>query len=331
VASLGLQATMDRASGISALAHQTMARAERSSNDARIGVVVAAAWDAAFAGDLARTRALCDPLRPNMLGASDLALSMSTIGALSLVDMYSGEFDRSRAVLEELARVVDDFGGAPAFVPPFLTSTLAMVDLLEGSMSVARERAERAVALAREARNPTSLALALYTLGWATMQSDPERALGLFDEAIALVRAGATDMVLVHCLARAAALRAERDDPEAIANLTEALTYATEIGSQITMMTVLDYSVDVLAFLGYSEPAAVAAGSVGDGARFVLNPVEGPEEQRRARSRARAHAALGDDAYARAFERGRAMSEDEVRTFLSETLAVLQHPEVARD
>src|SRR5262249_13884621 len=121
------------------------------------------------------------------------------------------------------------------------------------------------------------------------------------------------------------ALRAERGEHAAIADLAEGLTYADEIASYITMVSVLDYAVPALAFLGHGEQAAVVAGSLGDDAPFTLNPTAGPESGRRARARTQARALLGDDAYAVAFERGRAMTRDEVVAWLRATLAQLQY------
>src|SRR5262249_30384018 len=115
----------------------------------------------------------------------------------------------------------------------------------------------------------------------------------------------------------------------AIDELAEAVTYAHVIGSQITMTVVLDYAIDVLAYLGHAEAAAVLAGAVGDNAVFAANPAEGPEEDRRRRAPAHARASIGDDAYELAVERGMAMTADEVRTWLLDTIGEVQSREVA--
>ena len=321
IAPLALQSTLDRSSGISAWAHDALGRAERSSPERRAAIRGAASWAAFSAGDYDRACALCEELGPERLAVFDLSSVTAAVGVVCVVEMYTGRFDRARELLERYGQQIEDADNIPAFARVFVSAPWAMVDIIEGDLPGARERAHHAVSIAREGRNPSALALSLYTLGWATMDVDPDRSLALFDEAIDLVRAGAADMVLAHSLARAAALRAERGEVGSIAQVHEALVFAREIGSRPTLMVVLDYAVDVLAALGHAEAAAVVAGYLGGSDQSLLYPVEGPERERRQRSRDRARAALGDEGYERAAERGAAMNEEELAGYLTDVLA----------
>jgi predicted ATPase/class 3 adenylate cyclase len=327
IAPLTLQATLDRSSGVAAWARDALERAERSSPERRAAIRAAASWDAFSAGDYERARNLCQPFGGDGNRALELSPLTVNVGVLCVIEMYTGRFDRAREVLEQYGQQIEGAENVPPFARVVVDSTWAMIDILEGHLEPARERSERAVDVAREQRNPSALALALYTLGWACMDVDADDALTLFDEAVDLVRLGATDMVLAHSLARAAALRADRGDPAAITQVYEALTFAREIGSRPTLMTVLDYAVDVLAALGRTEGAAVVAGYLADSDQSLLYRVEGTEDERRQRSRERARSALGDERYELAAKRGAKLREEELVRFLADVLETLRAEE----
>jgi hypothetical protein len=325
IAPLTLQATLDRSAGVAVWARDALGRAERSSPERRAAIRAAAAWDAFSAGDYERARELCEPFGADGLQTLGLSALTVNIGVLCVIEMYTGRFDQARNLLARFARQIEDEDAqnVPAYARAFWNSPWAMVDIIEGDLPAARDRAEQAVSIAREQRNPSALALSLYTLGWATMDIDPHRSLALFDEAIDLVHAGATDMVLAHSLARAATLRADRGEPASITQVHEALTFAREIGARPTLMVVFDYAVDVLAGLGHAEAAAVVAGYLAESDQSLLYPVEGTERERRRRSRDRARVALGDEEYERAAARGATMSEETLTESLSVVLATL--------
>src|SRR5262249_18463500 len=134
-----------------------------------------------------------------------------------------------------------------------------------------------ALEIAQARGSPSGLALAHYAHGWALMYDDPDTALESFAESVAIVRTGASDMVLAHSLARGAAIRASTGDIHALKELRDALTFALEVGSLITWMTVLDYAIRITAALGQPRLGATIIGFVEGGTNISLNPVEGQE------------------------------------------------------
>jgi len=318
VGALAAQAMMDRTSGIAAWAKRVRERAERSTPDRKVAVLGAAAWDAVMAGDYARARELGEAAARVSLPSWTIEGGMGPVAALSLAAMYSGDYDEARGVIDAYGSRVTNGVEVERLTmwAVILETTRAMVDILAGRLEDARVAAEAAVANARVSASPSALALAVYALGWASMHTDANRALANFDEAVSLVRAGATDMLLAHSLARSATLRAERGDPEAVDSMAEAVTFAHDIASRITMMATLDYSIDVLTAFGRGEAAAIIDGALASGRIVVLNPVEGPELERRRLWRARARDQVGDRAYDEGLVRGGSMSYDELIAYL---------------
>ncbi|HXY92986.1 MAG TPA: adenylate/guanylate cyclase domain-containing protein [Acidimicrobiia bacterium] len=318
VGALAAQATLDRVSGLAAWAERTRERAERSTPERRVAVIGAAAWDAVMAGDYTRARALGESAADVDIPVWGTEMGLGPVGALALAAMYSGEYDEARRLLDTYAPKISTGTATdrPTLWSVTLATTRVIVDVLEGRLSDARAASETALMSARRSQSPSALALALYTRGWALMYSDPDGALASFAESVALVHAGATDMLLAHCLARAAALRGERSDPEAVRSIAEAVAFAHDVGSRITLMGVLDYSVDVLVAFARAEAAAIVDGALVAGRIVALNPVEGPELERRERSRARGRDELGSAEYDEAFARGAAMEYDELLAYL---------------
>jgi hypothetical protein len=140
-----------------------------------------------------------------------------------------------------------------------------------------------AVEVARRVRNPGVSANACYAAAAAIWRDEPQAALALIEDSLALTRAGAFDPGLGFSLALAAVIRARNGDlPGA------------------------------LAALGEAGPAAVLAGAVS--AHFQPSISSVPEEERIAIDEAQALArdALGETAYSAALGRGAAMDDDQV-------------------
>jgi tetratricopeptide (TPR) repeat protein len=301
VAALFVQATQDRASGISTWANRVLPRSETARPDLRVAVLGAASWDAIFRLDYDRARELGH-------AAMDLARAHGTdiaaaAGGTVLGAMYSGRFDEALEIAQEAlvpSSNAPDLDGNSAM----LGDIRAQIDILRGDMENARREAETALHLARRSQNPSTIALASYVCGWAVMHDEPAAALAAFDESIELVRRGATDMLYAHVLVRAASLRAASGDQSALADLREAIAHAHDVGSLVTMMTVVDYGIRVLASLEHSTLGAVLAGFLDEGHVIVLNPVDGPERLAREQARAKLAADLGPHEYAAARARG---------------------------
>jgi hypothetical protein len=156
------------------------------------------------------------------------------------------------------------------------------------------------------------LATASLAAAEAIWHSEPQAALLLIEECLALTRAGAHNL-LGHALMLAAVIRARTGDlPAALAALQEATLQHHADGARAALGDTLRVAAGMLARLGEAGPAAVLSGALAAVSPGTLAAI--PESQRRAidRSQARARDALGEAAYDAAVGRGAAMDEDEV-------------------
>ena len=312
VSALASQATLDRTAGISAWAQRCLARASRSTPERQARVVSAAAWDATVRGSYERARELMDAAIGDGLLALEGEAGFAGRGALTVAALYSGEFDEARRLVGEVRAGLERAGRtSDPFEWIVNETTAAMVEGLEGDVESGRVIAEGALVRAQGTESPTLLGLALYVLGWTTMYTDPDRALRLFDEVIAIGRSGAAEMTYAHALARAAEIRAGREPARALREMAEAMKFSHDTASGISMMAVLDYLVSVMATQGSAENAAIVTGFLTSGT-FTLNPVGGPELERRERAHAHARELLGDVAYEAAVARGASLSYEEL-------------------
>ncbi len=201
------------------------------------------------------------------------------------------------------------------------TATLAMSYLLQGEPELACEQSRKALAIARHGGSPSASGLAEYVYGWTTMYADPEVALAAFDESVRLARAGANDVYLAHSMVRAAVLRAPTDPARARRDLAEAVASASEVGSLVTSMSVLDYGIGVTAIAGPAEAGAAMIGFVERGDSISLNPVAGEEAVARREAIEQIGTRLGEAQFVLMTARGAQMSYEELTEWLATALA----------
>jgi predicted ATPase/class 3 adenylate cyclase len=318
VAALSLQAVMDRSAGLSAWAERALAAADDTRPELRAGVLGAAAWDATRRTDYERACSLADEAM-GLVATDDplhwLSTTSAARNAKSVACLYSGRLDEA----ERLARE-GNIASADLQLPAFMFGSLVIVPvgvaLMRGETERARSEAERALASARASGSPSTLAAALYTLGWVAMYDDEVAALAAFDESLALVREGTIDAILPHVLVRSACIRAGAGDESALRDLREAIAFSRDVGSVVTGMTVLDYGMRIAALLGRWEVGAGIAGFLESrGAEHRL-PTAGPEGQARHEARARLEQGLGSARLAPAYASGAQKSYEELIDWL---------------
>jgi predicted ATPase/class 3 adenylate cyclase len=314
VAALSFQAVLDRTAGIASWAERVLPLANRAARQLRVGVISAAAWNAAMRGDYARASALSD----GVIGADDPGSTpLNIYGPATLASMYSGDFHRCGRLISECEGLIREGAEQETdWQVVMIRAIAAILEILIGDLDNARARTGALLESARRSQSPTALALSLYTFGWASQYDDPGAALGALDESVELVRAGATDMIFSHALVRSAAIRARGGDQHAIEGLREAIAYAHDIGSKTTIMTALDVAVWILADLDKVAIAGELAGFLDAGVTIALNPVIGAELDERMQSRAHLRALLGDARYDALAARGAAMSYEEMIPYL---------------
>jgi hypothetical protein len=276
----------------------------------RGAVIAASAYAAFFAGDfpLAQRRAeeaLRDP-------ASTDPLSLGIVrGVLSQICALTGQPERGARIAREARQDAADQG-----IEILAGSLLAMEALAwtsAGDYAAARRPAVEAVEVARRIRNPAASSVAFYVAAAAIWPDEPQTALVLIEESLALARAGAFDAQLGVALTVAGVIRARTGDlPGALAALQEAIAEQYSDGNRLALGATFRLAAVMLARLGEAEPAAVLSGAFS--AHFPTSLAAGSKEWQTAIDEAQSLArnALGEAAYSAALGRGTAMDEDEV-------------------
>jgi hypothetical protein len=207
---------------------------------------------------------------------------------------------------EAAARGIEYFVGASLYWEAVAWASV-------GDAAAARHPAMEAVEIARRVRNPELSAQASFAAAEAIWRRDPQAALRLIEDSVALARAGAFDLYLGSVLPTAAQVRARTGDlPGALAAVQEAMVQNHANGTRLFVGVTLRAGAVVLARLGEAGPAAVLSGAFA--AHFPGFPASWFEDEQGAAKQEQAlvRHTLGEAAYDAALSRGAAMDEDEV-------------------
>ena len=274
----------------------------------RAWVLGVAAWCAYFAGDLplAQQRAE-DTLREP---SSDPLIRGAMRNVLAQICTLTGQPERGASIARDARQ--EAAGQGLEINVGMLLATEANAWTAAGDYAAARPPAMEAVEIARRVGNPALSAGAFYAAAAAIWPGEPQAALALIEDSLALTRAGAFDPALGVALSLAAAIRARNGDlPGALAALDEAAVQQHADGGRLGLGITLQIAAALLARLGQAEPAAVLSGAatanfapVGD-----IFPDERPDMDQ---GLLPAREALGGAAYGAALGRGAAMDDNEV-------------------
>jgi non-specific serine/threonine protein kinase len=286
-----------------------LTRFEACPPELRAPVLTAAAW-AAFAADdypLIQRRAeqaLAEP------AVGDPLTSLRTRAALAMIYPFTGQPERAIGLLREVGQEAAERG--IEVVVGFSLAGQAAAWTRAGDSAAARPPAMQAVEIARRVRNP-GLSAAAFTIAASVIwHSEPQAALLLIEDSLALTRAGADDTVHGNSLMVAAVIRARTGDlPGALAALQEVTLRYHADGTRLPLGLALRTAAGMLARVGEAGPAAVLSGAFA--AHFPASRSASDETEQRAADRtlALARDALGEAAYDAAVGRGAAMDEDE--------------------
>jgi len=273
-------------------------------------VIAAAAWRAFFASDLplAQRRAedaLQDPAAGDPLSIGLLRMLLAQIYSLT------GQPERGASIAREGRQEAAELG-IDFFVGYFLAAE-AMAWTAAGDYAAARPPAMEAVEVARRLQNPALSAWAFCTAAPAILPGEPQAALTLIEDSLALTRDGAFDPVLGIALTWSGVIRAQTGDlPGALAALQEAMAQAQADGNRLLLGMTLRIAAVVLARLGEANPAAVLAGAFSAHFPPSIDPLQKDERMEISEAQSLARHALGQATYSAALERGTAMDDDEV-------------------
>jgi predicted ATPase len=273
-------------------------------------VIAAAAWTAFIASDipLARQRAedaLQDPASYDPISLASLRMALAQTYTLT------GQAERGASIAREGRQEAAELG-IEVLVGDFL-AVEAMAWTAAGDYPAARPPAMEAVEVARRVQNPALSAFAFCAAAGAIWPGEPQTALMLIEDSLALTRAGAFDPMLGSALTWAGFIRARNGDLSgALAALAEAMAQQHADGNRLLLGMTLQISAVVLAWLGEAEPAVVLSGAFSAHFPADISAVNEDEKMGIGEAQSLARHALGEAAYSAALGRGTAMDDDEV-------------------
>jgi predicted ATPase len=322
-AALGAYALFEPAGDVSSLVELATERAELAPPALRAAVLGSASF-AAFQnhGDVARAerlaRAALDGGVP--LGCPAPAHAYAT---MILVLTWAHHDDEARALGDD-ARATLDRIGASGFHRAMIRQATATTRLLSGDAGSAQAFASEALDLARRVAMPSGLTVALWAAGLTLVREQPERAMRLAEEAVELIRAGASDAVLGHLLAFRAQLRSSRGEVDAALNdLRESLEVSHGKGD-LAMLTVgVDRAITVLGAAGESEHVATLAGVCLGGPLAAISTLPRAEREDRTAVIEQSRLDIGLPAFQLAYARGASLPADRVTSYVLDVLTNL--------
>ena len=190
----------------------------------RIDVLVAAAFLVRFKGDLGRQRECAEEALAIGRRLRDPAATVLPLHILGLLELDAGRLDAARA------RYLEALDIAPA--DPELLVSVGVLETFDGNFERAVELAGRGLEMWRAAGNVWGIARALSNLAIATARGgDPERAVPMLREAIALSRELGDSERLAYTLEDLAGVLLQLDRAEAAARLYGAVhRIRTDVG-----------------------------------------------------------------------------------------------------
>ena len=314
-AALFTEASMGRAAGISAWAVRALPFIDSTTPLRRYEILACVAFDAHAQGDMDRCREFSlAALRDGVPDDLDYCVMAHTAlaGAYAMV----GNLAEALRVFDEALELVEA-RGAPEYVRANTLAIIAMHRLGNRDVEGGRRDAEEAAALAQRSRNPSTMVLSLFALGWSLCQDEPDRAIKTLSETIRLCDAGAIDAVLAPARCLRATLRLQTGQLEhAIPDLRAGFECSVEIGDILTIGAAATATVPALVQAGVPETAAVILGALDQGvipnfetSGYGVFEVAGLHPQ--------VQSALSEKGrYERAHARGAAMTYDDAVAFV---------------
>ncbi|MDQ6852173.1 MAG: adenylate/guanylate cyclase domain-containing protein [Actinomycetota bacterium] len=308
IAALSFEVVHNRAAGIDAWAERALESVETCTPAQWSAVLAAAGFGAYHRGDMETAAVRADAA--TAYEHYDLTgLSMAYI-ASALFSVGAGGHDKALQTLENLRQALDRAPNRDAYIEANFHNVKAIFLSLAGRADEAREDAEMGVKIARKVGNPTVLAITLVGAGYAVIEQDEHAALEAFRESAELTRAGASDVNLANVLASMALVSSRRGERSAaLRALREAFGHSREVGDRPTLLGNITSGVEVAVNVGALEFAALLAAKEAS-AGFVFIGHHFLVEYERAVASAREQ--LGAERYEEIWERGTAMSFDQV-------------------
>jgi hypothetical protein len=291
-------------------AEACLTRLDACPPELRAAVLAAAARNAYLADDFPLANRLAEQSLAE-LAPGDPLISFMVRAALAVIYAITGQPERAIDIARE-ARQEGADRGIEVIVASFLIVEAVAWAVAE-DYAAARSPAMEAVEIARRVRNPYLSAATSWVAAEAIWHSEPQAALLLIEDSLALTRAGAGDTVLANALTLAALIRARTGDlPGALAAVQEATLQRHADGSRMQLGMALRAAAGMLAGLGEAGPAAVLSGALDAHFPGSITAKWDNAYVTAAQTQTLARHALGETAYDAALSRGAAMDDVEV-------------------
>jgi predicted ATPase len=291
-------------------AEACLARLDACPPGLRVPILTAAAWNAFLADDYPLTQRLAEQALAEP-APGDLITCLNTRATIAMIYAFAGQPERAIGIARKSRQEAAD-RGIEQKVGHFLAIE-ALAWTWAGDYAAARQPAMEAVEIARRVRNPALSATVFFAAAEAIWRSEPQAALLLVEDSLALIRAGAADTVLGNVLTLAAVIRARTGDlPGALAALQEATVRHHADGTRLLLGLALRVAAGMLARLGEAGPAAVLSSAFAAHFPASISARNENEQVATGKTQALARHALGEAAYVAAAGRGAAMDDDEI-------------------
>jgi hypothetical protein len=307
-----------RGTGIGRWAEQAVPAAGRSTPGYRSAVLGAAAQAALFRGDLDASERYTRAALEEGYPPGDPSPCLAAL-FLAITLMYQGRRDDAAWHMDAAEKAMEGRDDSD-FVRGRLQCARVMIALFADDEDEEIAQARLAMSLVQGTGNPSSLALALYALGWALRYRDPHEALAACDRCVALNGQGASTNNLPPTLFTGALVAASQGDADgARTRLSRALEESVRDDDWTQITWGLDAAVDIFCYGDAALAAATVAGALETTLALFRWPYianRGPGLAVRTANLARARETLGDIRYEQARAEGAAMTPKDALTFV---------------
>ena len=229
---------------------------------------------------------------------------------------FNGRIDDADRIADEWCASAAD-GDVPARAV-YARASRVLVRMMLDDATVGAE-ARDVVAEARAIGNPSVLAQALFSRSTVLGESEPESALDLLDESVALARSVDNIHVPAIALVREASLRARHGDPLASLDpFQSAIDHWYRLGNWTNLWFTLGYLGELMVRLDRPHTAAVIQSALSTQGEQLLLPADGIDEHLSSLA-----TRLGAD-YEPAVDEGRRLSIDELVSYASQAISALE-------
>jgi predicted ATPase len=322
VANLAVEVTLDRAADFGAWAERALPFVDEATPAQRPAAIAAAAFNAYHRGEIDTARVLALEALADGVPVDCPAPAMPFV-ARSVIDMSSGRNAEAVAALDDALATSQAIAEHP-YSRANLLAVRSFMRLLAGDVEGARLDGEESLTLSRRLENPSQTVIALTALGNAVVDQDPLRAREAFEESLALVRQGASDVNLSLALVQLARLRMrDGDTAGAFEAVRIAVIHHHRHGDRPGLVGTLLIEADMLMAVQSYRPAVVLIGAAISG---VLSPLAAGMSVALSQLEvplARAREALGDADCDAALAEGTALSYEALVAYALDAIDAL--------